>query len=59
MLERGLLNEGATIVCESAEEDVFANHEALSGQFEIRRRAKYGAAYVTVLQYGKEDNDEQ
>jgi 16S rRNA (guanine(966)-N(2))-methyltransferase RsmD len=59
MLERGLLNEGATIVCESAEEDVFADHEALSGQFEIRRRAKYGAAYITVLRYGKEDNDEQ
>ena len=59
MLERGLLNEGATIVCESAEEDIFADYEALSGQFEIRRRAKYGAAYVTVLRYGKEDSNEQ
>ena len=59
MLERGLLNEGATIVCESAEEDIFAENETLAASFEVRRRAKYGAAYVTVLRYGKEEQNEQ
>lgn len=59
MLERGLLNDGATVVCESAEEDVFAGDEALASQFEIRRRAKYGVAYVTVLRYAKEEQNEQ
>ena len=59
MPERGLLKEGATVVCESAEEDVFAGDEALAQRFEIRRRAKYGVAYVTVLRYGKEEQNEQ
>ena len=49
------LEEGAFIVCESAEENIFEGHEALAEHFEVRRRAKYGAATVTVLCYHKEE----
>jgi hypothetical protein len=31
----------------------------LAARVELRRRAKYGVAYVTVLRYGKEEQDEQ
>lgn len=41
----------ALIVCESArEEDVFYGNAELESKFEIKKRAKYGAAFVTVLQ---------
>ena len=54
LLEGDWLEEGAYIVCESAEEDIFKGHETLAAHFEVRRHAKYGMAYVTVLRYGKE-----
>lgn len=50
------LSARATVVCESgAEEDVFGGDDALSALFEVRRTAKYGVAYVTVLEYRGED----
>jgi 16S rRNA (guanine(966)-N(2))-methyltransferase RsmD len=57
LLQGNWLEEGAYVVCESAEENIFEGNEALAAHFEVRRRAKYGAAYVTVLRYGKEEQD--
>ena len=50
------LADGAFVVCESAEEDVFEGRKDLEALFEVRRRAKYGAATVTVLCYHKEES---
>lgn len=51
LVEGGLLSPNAKIVCESgAPEDVFAGNEELASRFEVLRTAKYGVAYVTVLQ---------
>lgn len=50
LLENGLLEENAKIVCESAEEtDVFGVNEALKNSFDVVRTARYGAAFVTIL----------
>ncbi len=59
LLARDRLAPGATVVCESAEEDIFASDGAeVAAQFTVRRHAKYGAAYMTVLTYGKEGEHE-
>ena len=50
------LADGAFVICESAEEDIFAERKDLNAKFEVRRHAKYGAAYVTVLCYHKEES---
>lgn len=50
LLEWGLLEVGAKIVCESAAAaDVFEGNETLASHFEILRQTHYGIAYVTVL----------
>ena len=50
LLKRGLLEQDAKIVCETAsEEDVFGENEALKEHFSVLRTARYGAAFVTVL----------
>jgi 16S rRNA (guanine(966)-N(2))-methyltransferase RsmD len=59
LLKGDWLEDGAYIVCESAEENIFADNEELSSHFEVRRRAKYGVATVTLLCYHKEDDHEQ
>ena len=52
---RGLLTKGGTIVCETAApEAVFAEDAALEAQFFCRRRARYGAAHITVLGLAEE-----
>lgn len=44
------------MVCESgAEEDVFGGDDTIAALFDVRRTAKYGVAYVTVLEYRGED----
>jgi len=58
LLKGDWLEDGAFIVCESAEEDIFEGHEALAARFEFRRRAKYGVAYVSMLCYHKEESHE-
>lgn len=51
MLDGGLLSDGARVVCETgAEGDVFGGDDVLAAHFEILRVARYGVAYVTVLQ---------
>ncbi len=58
LLECGLLEDGARIVCESAEEnDVFGGNGQLAARFEILRTARYGAAFVTVLTPRTEEGD--
>ena len=56
LLKGAWLEEGAYVVCESAEQDIFAGDEQLASHFEVRRCAKYGVAYVTILRYHKEES---
>ena len=49
LLKAGLLKPTSTVVCESAEEDIFENHPDLAEKFEIIKRAKYGVAHITIL----------
>jgi len=50
LLDNDLLNEGARVVCESADEkDVFGADEALAARYETLRATRYGAAFVTIL----------
>ncbi len=49
MLKNNLLKPTSIVVCESAEENIFENAPLLEEEFEVTRRAKYGAAHVTVL----------
>ena len=58
LLKGDWLEDDAFVVCESAEEDIFEGNEAMASHFEVRRRAKYGVAYVTVLSYHKEERHE-
>jgi 16S rRNA (guanine(966)-N(2))-methyltransferase RsmD len=58
LIKGGWLEDGAFVVCESAEENIFEADEALAKHFEVRRHAKYGVAYVTVLCYHKEESHE-
>lgn len=58
LIKGGWLEDGAFVVCESAEENIFEANEALAKHFEVRRHAKYGVAYVTVLCYHKEESHE-
>lgn len=56
LLSGNLLIPGAILVCETAKpEDVFGGKESLAGRFTVRREAKYGAAYITVLTLCEED----
>lgn len=49
LLECGMLKNTSVVVCESAEEDVFSQHEELREMFEVKRKAKYGVAHITLL----------
>lgn len=57
LMQEGLLHAGALIVCESEEADVFETDPALRSQFVIRKISKYGAAYLTVLRYGADEEE--
>jgi 16S rRNA (guanine(966)-N(2))-methyltransferase RsmD len=50
ILERDLASENAIFVCESEEEDVFEGNEALHEHFNVRRKARYAKAVVTILE---------
>ena len=44
------LKPTSTVICETAEQDdVFGSDSDLSSRFEIKRAARYGAAFVTIL----------
>lgn len=60
LLGQDLLAKGAKIVCETASpEDVFGENRELSVRFETLKTAKYGIAYVTILQYAGEREGEE
>jgi 16S rRNA G966 N2-methylase RsmD len=48
------LKPRATVVCESAEAEVFGK-SGMEERFEIVKQAKYGVAYVTVLKLKGEE----
>lgn len=51
LLEADRPENGALIVCESGESNIFADDPALADHFAVRKSVKYGAAYVTILEY--------
>lgn len=51
------LEDDAIIVCESDEENIFGGDTALADRFIVRKTAKYGVAYVTILQYKEGDHE--
>ena len=52
MRDYGVLSPNCTLICESASHaDVFGGDEALAGEFEIVKEARYGVACVTVMQW--------
>ncbi len=52
LVEYNLLENGARIVCESADpEDVFGGNDDLEASFELLKQSHYGIAYVTVLRF--------
>lgn len=55
LLECNRLKSTSIIVCESSkQEDVFCGDSDLENRFVIKKSAKYGAAFVTIM-YPKED----
>ena len=57
LLEHKRLLAGALIVCESAQEDIFAENAALAARFSVRKKAKYGVAYMTLLEWTGESDE--
>ena len=50
LVECGRLKSTSTVVCETAEDsDVFGNDTDLADKFTVKRAARYGAAFVTIL----------
>lgn len=59
LIDHDHLANGAKLVCETgAGEDVFCGDETLRESFDILRQTRYGAAYVTVLQFTKSSEGE-
>ncbi len=56
LTEAGKLEKNAIVVCESGESDIFAEDGALAARFTVRKTAKYGVAYVTILEYKEDDH---
>ena len=49
---KGLLENGAYVVCESASpDDVFGDDSSIKSVFNIFKTGKYGIAYITILKY--------
>lgn len=49
LIEGKMLKPTSIIVCESEEADVFESDAALSENFEVIKRAKYGVAHITIV----------
>lgn len=54
MVEYDLLNDGAIVVCESGDDAVVNDDPLINERFDIKKQAKYGIAYVSILKYRKE-----
>ena len=56
LIQNGLLDEGAKVICETASpDDVFGTDQQLANSFETVKQTRYGVAHVTILQYGRND----
>ena len=51
MSEKGLLNEGAIVICETGEETTLTGDDKLMSVFEIRKQATYGISHILILEY--------
>jgi 16S rRNA (guanine(966)-N(2))-methyltransferase RsmD len=51
LMAAGTMADGALIVCESEEADIFEADEALREHYEVLRCTRYGVAHMTVLRY--------
>lgn len=55
LLRRKRLLSGALLVCETGDPaDVFGGDETLAAAFEVRRQARHGVAYITLLAWYNE-----
>lgn len=60
LLRYDLLKPVFTIVCESRDaDDVFGGDKALMAHFSVKKQAKYGVAFVTILGPLEESEDEE
>lgn len=60
LLRYDLLKPSFTIVCETRDEkDVFRGDKALEARFSLRKQAKYGVAFVTILEPGEGSDSEE
>ncbi len=55
LVEYDLLNNDAIVVCESGNESVVNENSLIKERFEIKRQAKYGIAFVSIIKYRKEE----
>ena len=55
LVDYELLNDGAIVVCESGSEETVKECPTVKKKFEIKKQAKYGIAFVTIIKYGKEE----
>ena len=49
LLNAGVIANGAKIICESSDEDVFGGDQELAEVFSVFKQSKYSISYVTVL----------
>ena len=60
LLRYDLLKPSFTIVCETRDaKDVFGGDKALEARFSVRKQAKYGVAFVTILEPGEGSGSEE
>ena len=51
------LSDGALVICESGDADIWNGNVALAERFDVRKTAKYGVAHVTILEYKEADHE--
>jgi 16S rRNA (guanine(966)-N(2))-methyltransferase RsmD len=49
LLKADVIADGAKIICESSDADVFCADEKLSREFDVFKQSKYSISYITVL----------
>ena len=54
LLKGDVIADGAFVICESGEEDIFGGNEELKSKFTIQKQARYSISYITVLRPVKE-----
>ena len=54
LLKGDVIADGAFVICESGEEDIFGGNEELKSKFTVQKQARYSISYITVLRPVKE-----